>query len=100
MPPGGEVYPAASFNLFPRPTPTAHSTSRYLTVFEYVKVLGARAVQLAAGASPRVPLGALSTAYDIAEAEFRAGKINLKVRRRRLDGDWEERDLRDLLFVE
>jgi DNA-directed RNA polymerase I, II, and III subunit RPABC2 len=71
-----------------------------MSVYEYAKVLGARAEQLECGASPRVPLGAMTMAYQIAEAEFRAGMINMYVLRRGVDGIWEERDLRDLSFVE
>lgn len=64
-----------------------------LTKYEIVRVLGARAHQLALGAPPTVDITGLSDAIEIAKKEYENGTIPLIIQREYPDGDVVDIDL-------
>jgi DNA-directed RNA polymerase subunit K/omega len=92
--------PDTSFNLIARPKPSTHRSSPYLTIHEWVVLLGVRQEQLELGATPHIPLLNMTTAYEIALSEMKQKMINLNVERIDLDGNIEILDIRDMKFEE
>lgn len=58
----------------------------YLTKFEKIRVLGARATQISEGAPPTVDVTGLTDAMDIAKKELRERKLPLIIQRVYPDG--------------
>lgn len=67
-----------------------------LTRYELARVIGTRMNELQHGDSPRVPVEDGCSAVDIAEAELKAGAIDMTIRRYRADGSHEDHQLRHL----
>ena len=74
-----------------------YRTPRYLTTFEEIKVLGARAMQLINNAEPLVDvLDGGDSPMEVAKRELRAKKLKLIVRRFLPDGTFEDRRVDEL----
>lgn len=65
-------------------------TKPYLTKYERARLIGFRAVQLANGAIPTVPVENLRNVMDIATKELEEKRLPLIVRRRFPDGTYED----------
>jgi DNA-directed RNA polymerase I, II, and III subunit RPABC2 len=70
-----------------------HRTTKYLTTFEEIKVLGARAMQLRNNAEPLVEVigNGRDTPMDVAKRELHAKRLKFIVRRFLPDGTFEDR---------
>jgi len=71
--------------------------TRPLTRYEKARIIAGRALQLALGAFPLVPVKPNDTPIEIAKREFEAGILPIIIRRRRPDGSYVDVPLRDLL---
>lgn len=73
-----------------------HTTTPYMTHYEYARVLGVRALQLTTTHSPQVPLDGCYEPIKIAMKELQAGKVKLVIRRTLPDqskDDWNVKDM-------
>jgi len=66
---------------------------QYLTKFEKVRVLGARATQISRGSPPTVDITGLTTAIAIARKEFNENKLPLVIIRKYPNGEKDEINL-------
>jgi len=71
--------------------------TRPFTRYEKARIIAGRALQLALGAFPLVPVKPNDTPIEIAKREFEAGILPIIIRRRRPDGSYVDVPLRDLL---
>ncbi len=71
--------------------------TRPLTRYEKARIIAGRALQLALGAFPLVPVKPDDTPIDIARREFEAGILPIIIRRKKPDGSYVEVPLKDLL---
>ena len=70
-----------------------------ITKFEKAKMIGARAQQLAAGATPRVEVrNSVTDVVKIAESEFAKKKIPMMIRRKLTNGQYEDWRLNDFNY--
>jgi len=58
----------------------------FLTKYEYTRMIGTRATQIALGSAPTVDIGVLRDPIKIAEKEYREGTLPIKVFRNFPDG--------------
>ena len=70
---------------------------RPLTRYEKARIIAGRALQLALGAFPLVPVKPDDTPIEIAKREFEAGVLPIIIRRRRPDGTYVDIPLKELL---
>jgi DNA-directed RNA polymerase subunit K len=71
--------------------------TRPLTRYEKARIIAGRALQLALGAFPLVPVKPDDTPIEIAKREFEAGILPIIIRRKRPDGSYIDIPLKDLL---
>jgi len=68
-----------------------------LTRYERARIIAGRALQLALGAFPLIPVKPNDTPIEIAKREFEAGILPIIIRRRKPDGSYVDIPLKDLL---
>lgn len=85
-----------------RPAAKDKLTTPFMTRYELARVLGTRAQQIASGAPIHVEVTAdlKEDPLNIAAKELRAGMLDLIVRRRLPNGQFEEWEVKDLIVDE
>ena len=69
-----------------------------MTHFEYAKVIGVRAIQLAANHQPQVELDGCYDPIKIAIKELQAGRVKLIIRRTLPDGSKEDWNVNEMVI--
>lgn len=75
-----------------------YNTSRYMTKFEYAKILGIRTNSIGVGCTPNIDIGDEKDPVKIAKSEIMQGKCELIICRTLPDGTKEDIPCSELIL--
>lgn len=77
---------------------TRRITTQFMTKYERARIIGTRALQIAMGAPPLVPLNGMQDPMEIAMVELEHKVIPITVRRWMPDGSFEDWSVNELVI--
>lgn len=78
---------------------TKRITMKWMTKYEYARIVGMRAVQISKGSKPNVDISGLKDPIEIAKKEIKEKKVPLIIRRTLPDGRYEDWSVNELILL-